>query len=182
VRCLFATNEVSKMRSDFVGRLEIRMYVPPLVLRPEDISLIARDFVLELWATETELVERFIWERKDKEPEPRFEGAFIAAITRHVWTTNVRELRQLVREAIGTTPKDCDTILNNLASATTPAVPAKKQKRASPRVECTDEEIYTVWMENDENATAAGEKLGIDRFSVARAVARHRKATSETHE
>ena len=102
VRILAATNrdlraEVNRgtFRSDLFYRIAtLRVRVPPLRERPEDLALLVDQFYRELSGTD------------DAPP-----GELIAAALRHRWPGNVRELRNFVERSV---------VLGNVAAADQP--------------------------------------------------------------
>ncbi|MBF0468973.1 MAG: PEP-CTERM-box response regulator transcription factor [Desulfamplus sp.] len=98
VRIVAATNidledavKNGTFREDLFYRLNVvPLKLPDLKERPEDILLLAHNFLLE----ET---------RKLKRAGISFSPAAIAALTAHEWPGNVRELKNRIRRALGTT-------------------------------------------------------------------------------
>jgi len=98
VRIIAATNinpedavKQGTFREDLFYRLNVvPLRIPDLNERPEDILLLAHNFLLE----ET---------RKLQRGQTSFSPAAIAALTAHDWPGNVRELQNRIRRALGTT-------------------------------------------------------------------------------
>ncbi len=95
VRVIAATNrdleemvEQGRFRSDLFYRLNvIRLDLPPLRERPEDIPLLARHF-LQKFATRL------------RRPARDFTGAALVRLTSHDWPGNVRELENAIERAV----------------------------------------------------------------------------------
>jgi len=98
VRIIAATNsnledavKEENFREDLFYRLNVvPLRLPDLKERPEDILLLAHNFLLEE-------------SRKLKRSQTSFSPAAIAALSAHDWPGNVRELQNRVRRALGTT-------------------------------------------------------------------------------
>ena len=95
VRVLAATNtnlakavEEKRFRTDLFYRLNVvRLELPPLRQRPEDIALLTASLVAHL-------------AREHHLPEPAIEPAMIAAMQRYRWPGNVRELRNALESML----------------------------------------------------------------------------------
>jgi DNA-binding NtrC family response regulator len=103
-RLLGATNRPpSQLKDDVLARLKLRLAVPGLNGRLEDIPLIARHLLRGMATEDPTLAERFFWD-EDPTGHPRLTPQLVCHLVRHTWVTNVRELEQaLWRIADGTT-------------------------------------------------------------------------------
>jgi transcriptional regulator with PAS, ATPase and Fis domain len=100
LRIVGATNcELSDLEHDLVPRLTLRIIVPPLRERLEDIPLLVRYIILAKAKKSPGLVERFV-RRDGPRPEIAIEAAFMTALLRHIYDGNVRELTQILWRAI----------------------------------------------------------------------------------
>lgn len=104
VRLVFATNrdlaaevEAGRFREDLRYRLEVlRVHVPPLRDRPEDVPVIATDLLARL-------------ARSRGAPPPRLGQSAARALQDHGWPGNVRELRNVLeRVLLGDVPAEID--------------------------------------------------------------------------
>jgi DNA-binding NtrC family response regulator len=104
VRLVGATNrEPASLRADLLARFALRVDVPPLALRREDVPLLLRHRLERAASEGAELVQRFA---KDAGGTPRLDGAFVDHLLRRSWTTNVRELETLLWRALSTSTGD----------------------------------------------------------------------------
>jgi two-component system nitrogen regulation response regulator GlnG/two-component system response regulator HydG len=95
-----ATNEdPALLRFDFRMRFDHVVELPPLAARPEDVVLIARDFVLALARTRPELAARFAVDVRGRR-EVDWTPAMVHAITSAPWPGNVRQLQSFLRTAL----------------------------------------------------------------------------------
>jgi Nif-specific regulatory protein len=81
--------ESGRVRADFLARLGHVVTIPPLRERPGDVPL---------------LVDHFLAHRGS--PRKRFSAEALAAMERHSWPLNVRELQQVVERAVCLVDRD----------------------------------------------------------------------------
>jgi DNA-binding NtrC family response regulator len=106
-RLIAATNrEPSALKHDFAARFPLRVRLPGLNERVEDVPLLIRRILLNLCESTPALVERFFERRHDRIAEPRLEPELIEWLLRHRYTTHVRELERLLWIAISTSQDD----------------------------------------------------------------------------
>jgi len=98
-RLIAATNRpVTELRADVLARFAFRIQIPDLSARPEDVPLLARHWLRNLAQTDTTLTERFL----TKEGEPQLSSEFVTSLVARPLPGNVRELRNVLWEAIRT--------------------------------------------------------------------------------
>lgn len=98
-RLVAATNRPeSTLRADVLARFDFRIATPDLAARPEDIPLIALNLLRSMSLDNRDLQTRFF----SAEGVPRLSEGFARRLVRHSYGANVRELRQLLWRAIGT--------------------------------------------------------------------------------
>jgi DNA-binding NtrC family response regulator len=131
VRFVGATNrDESVFRPDFLARFPVRVRLPPLRERREDIPLLARHFLLLLHAQLShtqqapELCARLFRNGIDGCLEPNVSGRLIDALVRDPLPTNARGLHTLLLEAVETSPGD---------ELRLPAAPATSNAPPAPR-------------------------------------------------
>ncbi len=99
-RLIAATNRPdSYLKEDVLARLRIRVEVPDLNSRREDIPLVVRHVLRRIGRTDPELARRYFPEG-DIDKEPRITPGFVAALVRRRYTTHVRELEGLLWQAM----------------------------------------------------------------------------------
>jgi two-component system nitrogen regulation response regulator GlnG/two-component system response regulator HydG len=105
VRVIAATNRpVSELQHDFVARLQLRIQVPSLNERIEDVPLLARHVLQKIAARDPAIGVRFLVGWDGMRGEPRISAALIAALLEHRYTTHVRELEALLWCALCSSP------------------------------------------------------------------------------
>ncbi len=98
VRFIAATNqdpseaiEEGRLRRDLHYRLRVvPIHIPPLRERPEDIPVLAGEFLKEFWRQH----------RENGAPPPTFSAAALDTLRAYRWPGNVRELRNVVEHAV----------------------------------------------------------------------------------
>jgi two-component system nitrogen regulation response regulator GlnG/two-component system response regulator HydG len=97
-RFVAATNRgAESLKADLAARLALGIVVPGLGERREDIPLLARHIVQKIASTDRELEQRFLsGAAGGARGEPCFSSELICALTRHEYSTHVRELEGLL--------------------------------------------------------------------------------------
>jgi two-component system nitrogen regulation response regulator GlnG/two-component system response regulator HydG len=96
-RLVAATNRpIDAIRHDLAARLALRVVVPSLNDRREDIPLIARHLLRRIAASDADIGERFFDGWTGREGEPRLSVPLVRALVAHDYTTHVRELEALL--------------------------------------------------------------------------------------
>jgi transcriptional regulator with AAA-type ATPase domain len=91
-RLVAATNRpLSSLRDDVLARFTLRLEVPGLASRPEDIPLVLRRLTAAALADDAELCERYL----DASGQPRFSRELLRRLVNSPLTANARELQQL---------------------------------------------------------------------------------------
>ena len=194
VRIIAATNRDLRLavnegtfRSDLFYRLSVlRLRLPPLRERPEDIELLARHFL-----------EHFSRALAPGRPVPPIGGETLQRLVGHRWAGNVRELRNFMQRvallALGTgigaadVASDLDATGGNLPEAKTAQVseadtvptdlPYKEAKaRWIDRFEQTY--VTTLLERCDNNVAAAAREAGVDRTYLFRLIRKYDLRTS----
>ncbi len=96
-----ATNRPpTELKHDFAARFPVRVRVPGLDTRPEDVPLIARHLLDEAARSQPDLRTRFFEMSPAGVPVARLDPSFVEALLRWPWATHVRELRALLWASI----------------------------------------------------------------------------------
>ena len=104
-RLVGATNRsVNALKADVAARFRLRISVPPLVERREDIPLLARHLLRRAAAQDQAIGERFLEGWDGKTGEPRISIELMKALVVHDYTTNIRELDVLLWSSLGSSP------------------------------------------------------------------------------
>ena len=90
---------MGELKFDLVPRLKLRIEVPPLAARREDIPLILRHLVLDIARKNPTIAGKFVREVNGRE-EPRIDSAFVDALVRRDHPYNVRGLEDTLWETI----------------------------------------------------------------------------------
>jgi DNA-binding NtrC family response regulator len=97
LRLIAATNrDPSALKHDVLARFPLRLQVPALHARVEDIPLLAMHMLRQLGREDREIGERFC----DESGTPRVTLDLLRYLVEHRYTTHVRELRAILWRAI----------------------------------------------------------------------------------
>ncbi len=97
IRLVAATNRApEELKEDLAARLALRVQVPGLDDRREDIALLARHILKRTAARDAEFAQRFC-----TNGEPRITSELVRALTQHSFATHVRELDGVLMRAAG---------------------------------------------------------------------------------
>ncbi len=107
LRFIGATNrELEVLRHDVAARLKLRVTLPGLDERREDIPLLAAHLIRTIGRDDPEIARRFVEGWNGTSGEPRLSLAFARALVLHEYTTNIRELESLLWLSISSSPAD----------------------------------------------------------------------------
>jgi two-component system nitrogen regulation response regulator GlnG/two-component system response regulator HydG len=166
LRLIGATNRTaSSLKHDLLARLAVRIEMPSLGARREDIPLLVRHLLLQTAKRTPEIGGRFVAKVAGR-PEPRVDPALIDALLRRPYETNVRELDSLLLGAMAASPSDVIALeLPVLASRSTP-LPASPEPTAEAIRACIHRE--------DGNVRRAAHALGLpSRYVLYRLMRKH---------
>ena len=105
VRLVCATNRPeSALKHDLAARFSLRIAVPGLDERPEDIPLVVSHLLRRMADEDPVLRGRFFVER-DGQRHPRVSPSLMRLLLRRSYPTNVRELQALLWEALADSPE-----------------------------------------------------------------------------
>ena len=103
LRLFAATNRpTDALKHDVLARLQLRLTVPGLNERREDVPLLLRHMLRAEAARDPHVGETFFAGWDGRTGEPRVAFALVEALVRHTYTTHVRELSVLLWRAIAT--------------------------------------------------------------------------------
>ncbi|HEX4513689.1 MAG TPA: sigma 54-interacting transcriptional regulator [Polyangiaceae bacterium] len=105
VRVIGATNSsVGDLKNDLGPRFKVKVQVPPLAARREDIPLLTRHLVLSIAKT-SETARRFTTEVKGRR-DLRVSCALVTWLVQRSYPGNTRELEEVLRDAMFASPDD----------------------------------------------------------------------------
>ncbi|MBL8028618.1 MAG: sigma-54-dependent Fis family transcriptional regulator [Fibrobacteres bacterium] len=161
VRIICATNEPlqtlmaeGRFRADLYYRLnQIRLALPPLRERLEDIPILANHFIEEASLAQNK-------------PTMSIDSAGLKKLSRYSWPGNVRELRNVIYRAVMLTDGEVisENELETEDSVQNSRTQGKKGTRNKPRIR-KDDFIKAV-SESSGNVTHISKSLGISRIAV----------------
>jgi DNA-binding NtrC family response regulator len=169
LRLVAATNrDPDELKHDLLARLPLRLTLPGLDERREDIPLLARHLLRRALAKSPELVGRFM-----NGDEPRLASSLVEALAGRAYATHVRELDALLWRAMSESPGD--TVLLPKEEAPRPTIAAAPASpKPLPAKEPTVDEIRTALTENGGKVSPAARALGLSsRFALYRLMRKH---------
>jgi two-component system nitrogen regulation response regulator GlnG/two-component system response regulator HydG len=118
LRLIAATNRpAAALKHDLMARLTLRLAVPPLAARREDIPLVTVHLLREIAAQNGELEKRFFETPRAGRAAPRLDPNLVEGLVRHAYTTHTRELRSLLWSALTESTGDRLEVTGSVASA-----------------------------------------------------------------
>jgi two-component system nitrogen regulation response regulator GlnG/two-component system response regulator HydG len=121
LRVVAATNrDPDGLKHDLAARFVLRVRVPPLRERREDVPVLARFLLRRIAREDRDLADRIL----DDRGEPRVSLGLVARLLAHPLPTNTRQLEQLLWDAIVATPPGDPLAATGIAPA--PARPARE--------------------------------------------------------
>jgi two-component system, NtrC family, response regulator HydG len=164
VRLVAATNRPSaSLKHDLLPRFALRISVPPLAERRDDIPLLIRAVLRRIFAADQELAARFSGEQG----EPRVDPLLVDALLEHDYAANVRDLEQLLLLSMGGSPRDRLLL--------TPEIRELVNLRTGARPAPSPDEIRACLEHSGGNVSAAWKQLGLSsRDALRRLIRKHR--------
>jgi DNA-binding NtrC family response regulator len=167
VRIVAATNrDPAALKHDLLARLVLRVAVPSLVDRREDVPMLAHHLLAQTIREDAEIGERFC----DDDGRPRVAPGLVAALVEHGYTLHVRELASLLWRAIASSLGSVIELTEALEAelARGPAPEAIAPETLTP------EEIEAALQRNEFVQERAWRDLGLkNRFVLIRLLRKH---------
>ena len=169
VRLVCATNrDPSTLKHDFLPRIELRVELPSLDARREDVPLLLRHLVTTAVA-KNPVVSRFI-KSKGSRSYVDVDPDFVVALCRRQYPTNVREISGLLWKSVQCSPES--TLLSPPRAETKdPTFDEGVNDDTADAME--KEEVRGALERCHGNVTRAAETLGISRHALARLMKKH---------
>lgn len=174
-RLLAATNrDPAELRPDLLARLTVRVEVPPLSERREDIPLLVRHLLLKAAAESPELAQRFVQVGEGGTAHAKVDTKLVVALLRSHHAGNVRELEGALWRAMSMSQSDFVAYHDGLRAPATRASDVDSERvneideRRTAR-EPSEEEIRQALLEACGNVARAARALGLSsRYALYR--------------
>jgi two-component system nitrogen regulation response regulator GlnG/two-component system response regulator HydG len=179
-RLLAATNrDPADLRQDLLARFAIRIELPPLSERREDIPLLTRHLLLGAAERTPELVGRFFARTPDGEMVPKIDAKFIDALLRCDYPGNARDLQTLLWKAIAASDGDliayCEAALDDQHKEAKARGGDGSRSRRASQTAPTDQEIRDALQREGGSVAQAAKALGLSsRYTLYRMLAKLR--------
>jgi two-component system nitrogen regulation response regulator GlnG/two-component system response regulator HydG len=172
LRLIGATNRAaSSLKHDLLARLAVRIEMPPLDARREDIPLLVRHLVLQTAKQSPAIGARFVG-LAQRRPEPRVDARLIDAMLRRRYVGNVRELDSLLLAAMEASPSDVVAFVERDVVVQPESRPSLAPLPPSP--EPTADAIRACIEREGGNVRRAADALGLQsRYVLYRLMRKH---------
>ena len=179
LRLIAATNRpVESLKEDVAARLRLRVEVPGLAARRDDIPLLVRHLLRRIARAEPTIAQQWFPDGDPEQP-PRISAALMSALVRHPYRTHTRELEALLWTALAQTGPALQ-VWPELLSAPLPDEPVEVDEPPAPGPPGIDpmsipvEELQAALDRHQGRQSAAWRELGLtSRHVLARLVKRH---------
>ena len=164
LRFIGATNRpVESLKHDLAARLTLRLAVPGLDARREDIPLLAGHLLRRAAGRSPEVAARYF----EEDGRPRLGPLLVERLLRHCWTTHVRELDRLLWQAMAESEE--------AYIALTPGVEAEiRIPEPDGGEEPGHEAVEEALARHEGNVTRAARELGLkNRYALYRLMKRY---------
>jgi transcriptional regulator with GAF, ATPase, and Fis domain len=168
LRVVAATNRpVETLREDVAARFKLRLTLPGLGARREDIPLIARQLLRGIARGDHEIGERFLEGWDGASGQPRLAHSLVTRIVEHDYTTHVRELERLLWTSLASSRGDSLELTSELRAELDPAEPLPPQPPTADEVRAALERARGV-------RDRAWRELGLaNRWALTRLMKKH---------
>jgi DNA-binding NtrC family response regulator len=165
-RLIGATNRPpEQLKQDLLARLALRLEIPSLNRRKEDVPLLATHLLQRLARRDPELGQRFFASWDGRNGVPRITAELALALVEHEYSTHVRELEAALWESLS---ESRGNALTSPPESAAPARPTAAPPPADPR-EIDKETLIRVLNENGWVRDRAWRALGLSsRFALRR--------------
>ena len=179
-RLVGATNRpISDLRGDVAARMRLRVHLPDINARREDIPLLCRHLLGRAVSSDPSLAARF-FERHDT-LLPRISAELMRALVTHHYERNVRELDSLLWSSLASSRRDAleltDAVVSELGGT------FESSDEAKARTELTPEEIQACLDRHGGVQSKAWRELGFkNRHVLKRLVKKYGLRASKTED
>ncbi|WP_428261684.1 sigma 54-interacting transcriptional regulator [Haliangium sp.] len=174
IRLIAATNRTAAtLKHDFLARLTLRLSVPGLGQRRDDIPLLVRYLLRRIAAADPQMATRFFTDG-DADRLPRISPTFLCRLLRAPYATHVRELEALLWQSMF---ESQDGRLESVELATAPPPQTTEESEPVRDVDpasLSPEEIQTALDQADGVQEQAWRALGLrNRYQLIRLIKKH---------
>lgn len=177
IRLVAATNrDPTELKHDLLARLTLRVTLPSLDDKREDIPLLLRHLLRHAAEGNPQVVGRFFDSQRRNPGFARVHPDLVEALATHAFTHNVRELDRLLWQAIAGSRDRFVALTAEVRKAIEPTGPTEPAFSEEP----TAEEIRACLERHDGSVTRAWQQLGLkSRYALYRLMKKHGIATSQ---
>jgi two-component system nitrogen regulation response regulator GlnG/two-component system response regulator HydG len=172
---LAATNrDPADLRADLVARLTVKVELPPLSERREDIPLLVRHLVLKAASESPDLAKRFTETTPQGVVNAKVDSKLVDALLRRNYVGNVRELEAVLWKAMGASDGDFVAYHDTALANETQKAPGNTERPdavtgRSRNREPSEQEIRAALTRATGNVARASKELGLSsRYALYR--------------
>jgi len=171
IRLVAGTNrDASELKHDLLGRLPLRVHVPPLRDRLEDVPLLTRHLLRQAAQATPALARFFSGDTALASAHPRIAPELIERLLRHSYPLNVRELDTILWAALGSSERRYVELTSEVEELLDgEGEPPDERVRREP----TEAEITAALAAHENNRTRAAAQLGVSRYALYRLLRKH---------
>lgn len=175
-RLIAATNrDPAELRPDVLARFTLRIQLPGLRDRAEDVPLLLRHLLRQAAEANREVVARF-FANTPTGPEPRLDPDLVEALVQHPFTHHVRELDALLWRAIAGSSREYVAFPSELRRELALARDSggEHETRLETSSEPTRDELVACLKRNGGNVGQSARELGVrSRYALYRLIRKH---------
>ena len=125
LRVIAATNRrIDELKHDLAARFPLRVEVPPLSARPEDVPLLVRHLLRRSAAAHPRVLAPFMEQVGGGGTAPRLAPELVERLVRHPYRLHTRELEQLLWEALTSSTGNTVMVPVSMGPQAAPSPPA----------------------------------------------------------
>jgi DNA-binding NtrC family response regulator len=173
-RLIAATNrDVAVLKHDLVARLSLRVEVPPLSARREDIPCLVRHLVERASETSPEVAARFVERRADGSVVARVDSKLVDDLLRREYPANTRELTGILWDAMAESLGDAIMWHEKLSERASTRPSESPSARPARKTEPPEDQIREALAREEGNVAKAAQALGLSsRYALYRIMER----------
>lgn len=167
-RLVAATNrDGSALKHDLLSRLRVRVALPSLRERREDVPLLVRALVLDSARESPVIAGRFVHERAGR-TEVKVSASLMTALVRWPYTTNVREIAMLLSLAMAQSTGEALSLPKEMREAG-----AATEQDGSRDDALSAEQVRAALARAEGNVSRVARALGLSRPALYRLMKKH---------
>jgi two-component system nitrogen regulation response regulator GlnG/two-component system response regulator HydG len=173
LRVVAATNRrIEELKHDFAARFTLRVDVPPLAARLEDVPLLLVHLLRRAAEAQADVARRFFAEgHAGDAPQPRIGADLVDRLVRYHFPHNLRDVEQILWQALSESPGGVLELTEGVRRRL--ARPDRPRSSSIPPAELSRGQVEATLARHEGNVTRAARELGLkNRFVLYRLMRR----------